>query len=251
MTKARYFKIESFGNVDGPGSRMILFLQGCVLRCKYCHNPESWDMVGDSEWITPAEVIVEYKRNIIFYQNGGGMTISGGEPCIHMDFLIELGELCVIEKIHYTIDTSGYFFSDQENEKNQALIKLVDLWLIDIKHINPEKYESVTGISSKKQSEIRLINYLEKIGRPYWVRQVLVPGLTDDDEDMYQLGKFVTNLKYMDKFEILPYHCLMYPKYENMGLETPLKGISEPTDDELARAKKWINQGIKDGKNKI
>lgn len=247
--KVRYFKIESFGNVDGPGSRLILFLQGCPLRCKYCHNPESWDMIGDSLEITPEEVIVQYMKNINFYKNGGGLTVSGGEPWLHIDFLIELGKLCVENKIHYTIDTSAYFFTDSLSTKNDILIDLVDLWLIDVKHINPEKYESVTGVSSSKQSELKFINHLEKVKKPYWVRQVLVPGLTNADEDMITLGKFVANLKYMDKFELLPYHRLMYPKYEALGLEKPLEGVTEPSTEEVARAKHFIKIGFEANKN--
>ncbi|MGL5630684.1 MAG: pyruvate formate-lyase-activating protein [Mycoplasmoidaceae bacterium] len=242
--KARYFKIESFGNVDGPGTRMILFLQGCPLRCKYCHNPESWDMIGDSTWISIEEVIENYNRNINFYKNGGGITVSGGEPWLHLDFLIELGKVCQKEKIHLTIDTAAYFFKPEFEIKNKILIDLIDLWLIDIKHINPEKYELITGAKSEKQSEIKFIEYLEKKHKPYWVRQVIVPGLTDEPDDLVNLGKFVSKLKYCQKFEILPYHLLMYSKYENMGLKTPLPGVSEPTDNQIAEAKKWINIGI-------
>ena len=243
MNKAPFFKTETFGAVDGPGTRLVIFLQGCPLRCVYCHNPESWEIGGNNDFITISQIIKLYEKNKSFYKIGG-ITISGGEPCLHMDFLISLGKKCKENNIHYTIDTSGYFFKEAYKNKMNELIKYVDLFLVDIKHINNKKYESITRVDSSKQSEIDFVKYLEENEKHYWIRQVLVPGYTDDKDDLIMLGKFIKNKKYMDKFEILPYHNMAEPKYKNMKLKYVLQKVQPPSDEHILKCMEYIKQGM-------
>lgn len=240
--KAKYFKRESFGAVDGPGVRLIIFLQGCPLRCKYCHNPESWDLNGSDQFITVSEVLKLYEKNAGYYKNGG-ITISGGEPTLHLDFLIALADETKRLGIHLTIDTAAFFFNEMNQEKFAKLVSLVDLWLVDIKHINPEKYILVTG--SKQQNEIKFIEYLEQQHKSYWIRQVLVTGLTGDKDDLLMLGKFISKLKYMKKFELLPYHALAKPKYIELKMDYALEDAVSPSPEQIAKAIETINQGLK------
>ncbi len=244
MNKVPYFKTETFGAVDGPGTRLIIFLQGCPLRCVYCHNPESWDFDGSKSMISVDEIIKLYRKNENFYKNGGGITISGGEPCVHMDFLIALGKRCNKENIHLTIDTSGYFYKPAFFNKMKELIKYVDLFLVDIKHINNSKYHLVTNIPNDKQSEIEFVRYLEENKKHYWIRQVLLPGYTDDKDDLISLGKFIKDLKYMDKFELLPYHTMALPKYQNLKIKYKIKDIKAPTSEEIQTAMANIKLGM-------
>lgn len=233
-SKLRIFKVETFGAVDGPGVRLVIFSQGCPLRCKYCHNPESWSVNSDGCWkVSALEIINLYEKNASFYRNGG-ITISGGEPTFHLDFLIELAKETKKRGIHLAIDTSGFFFNESNYDKFQELIKYVDLWLIDIKHIKADKYELVTG--AKGQHELKFIKYLESSKKKYWVRQVLVPGLTDDKDDLTELGLFISKLKYMDRFELLPYHDMAKSKYENLNIEYFLENTKIPTKEGIKEA---------------
>lgn len=244
--KVKFFKIETFGAVDGPGSRLIIFLQGCPLRCLYCHNPESWDLNKETNYITIDEIISLYKKNESFYKNNGGITISGGEPCLHMDFLINLGKMCKKENIHYTIDTSSYFFKKGLETKFNELIQYVDLWLVDIKHINPDKYSIIVNIPNAKQTEIEFINFLERNQKKYWIRQVLLPSYTDDKNDLINLGKFIGKLKFMEKFEILPYHEYALNKYKELNIEYKLHKIKPPSSEEIRNAMDAIKTGMQE-----
>lgn len=227
--KAPYFKLESFGAVDGPGLRMIVFLQGCPYRCLYCHNPESWSLDGSNEFITPDEVIKKYLNNQSFYKRSGGITLSGGEPLIHQDFCLEVCKLAYQKNISVALDTSGATFNKQNLNFYKEIIRYKPLWLIDIKHINLKKHKNLCGIDH--QYEIDLIKFLEKNRQDYWVRQVLLPGYTDDDKDLKTLGKFLSKLKYMKKFELLPYHTLAISKYKALKIPYLLKGIKEPSKE--------------------
>lgn len=239
--KVKYFKIETFGAVDGPGVRLILFTQGCPLRCKYCHNPESWSFDEEVQTITVDEFINIYNKNKSFYVNGG-ITVSGGEPTAHLDFLLSLGEQTKKNNIHLTIDTSGYFFNEHNLEKYNQLINFVDLWLVDIKHINHKKYPLVTG--SELQHEIKFINYLETNNKPYWVRQVLVPDLTDNPDDLKELGLFLSTLNNMNRFELLPYHDMAKHKYESLNINYALVNTKIPSKEDIAKAMKLIKSGF-------
>lgn len=229
---AKYFKIETFGAVDGPGTRLVVFLQGCYLRCIYCHNPESWSLNNpDAKHITVDQIIDLYEKNKNFYEPSGGITISGGEPCIHLDFLISLAIKCKAKKIHLAIDTAGSMFMETTISKFEKLIKYVDLFLVDIKHINNQKFESITQVNNNFQHELLFIKFLEKHKKHYWIRQVLVQNFTDNMDDLYKLGKYLSTLKYMTKFELLPYHDMANVKYENLKIDNPYKNklvVSEP-----------------------
>ncbi|MGL4948179.1 MAG: pyruvate formate-lyase-activating protein [Mycoplasma sp.] len=238
---AKQFKIETFGAVDGPGVRLVIFLQGCPLRCVYCHNPESWNLDSDeANIISTDDVIALYNKNKGYYTKGG-ITISGGEPTLHLDFLVELSHKCKEQQIHLTIDTSGFFFNE-DNPKFIELINNVDLWLIDIKHINNNKYKNITGTDN--QNEIKFIKFLEKVKKNYWVRQVLLPNYTDDKEDLISLGKLISTLKFMTKFEILPFHNMAQFKYENLKIDYKLKDVEAPSIDHIRQCMSYIKEGF-------
>lgn len=241
--KALCFKVETFGAVDGPGIRLVIFLQGCPLRCKFCHNPESWDLKGyDTKFISVSEIINLYKHNKSYYKiDNGGITITGGEPTLNMDFLIELGKECQKQNIHLTIDTSTFYFNSFI-DKFHELIKYVSLWLVDIKHIDETKRKFLVGVDTLHEQEF--INFLEENKKNYWVRQVLVPGYTDDKNDLLKLGLFLRELKYMERFEILPYHNLAMVKYKNLKIKYDFENVRQANDDDVKRAVGIINKSM-------
>ncbi len=242
--KSLCFKLESFGAVDGPGIRLVVFLQGCPMRCLYCHNPESWNFKHEDAWdISIKQIIDSYNNNKSYYSNEGGITVSGGEPTYHIDFLIKLGKECNKHGIHYTIDTSCYYWdkSKENTAKHKELMKYVDLWLIDIKSINPEKCKYITNTNVNSPG---FIDLLETNKKHYWVRHVLVPTITDNKEDLMALGKYLSKLKYMDKFEILPYHNMAIPKYESLHLKYKLKDIRPANNDDVIQAMQYIKEGM-------
>ena len=190
MIKGLIHSVESFGTVDGPGVRYVVFLKGCPLRCAYCHNPDTWDNQGALE-MTAKEVLDGYFKNKEFYKNGG-ITVTGGEPLVQIDFLTELLKMAKDENIHTAIDTSGITFKECNTEKFEALMKYTDLILLDIKHIDEEKHIALTGQSNKNILEFA--KYTEKKCVPLWIRHVVVPNLTDNYDDLYNLGKFIGTL---------------------------------------------------------
>ena len=229
---AKVHSIESFGTVDGPGIRFVLFLQGCSLKCKYCHNRDTWDING-GEFKSLDEIfekILRYK-NYIFPK--GGVTITGGEPLLQYEFLIQLFKKLKKENIHTCIDTSGMVTI---NDKMKELIDLTDLFLLDIKHINPEKCKDLVGVSNKK--ELEFAKYLSDNGTHMWIRQVLIPGYTDDEHDLLKLKDFISTLKTVDKVEILPYHNMGKYKWEKLGFKYELEGVPEASNKDVERAKK-------------
>ena len=231
MIKGRIHSFESFGAVDGPGIRYVVFMQGCPLKCKFCHNRDTWD-VNSGEEYTVQEV---YKKVIrakpFFISSGGGVTISGGEPLLQAEFLIELFKMLKADGIHTAIDTAGSLpLSDTIKE----LLKYTDLVLLDIKHIDEKKCIELTGLSNN--NELEFAKYLSSIGKHMWIRQVLVPGITDDKFDLQKTRAFIDSLKTVDKVEVLPYHDLGKSKWENMGLNYPLEGVKIPTDEEIKNA---------------
>ena len=227
--------IETFGTVDGPGIRFVLFTQGCILRCKYCQNRDTWAYWG-GVLVTVDQVlekIDKYKNYII--PSGGGITISGGEPLIHQDFLIELFKKLKEKKYHIAIDTSGMF---PITPKIKEIIKNTDLFLLDIKSINNEICQELTGFSNKL--ELEFAKFLSKCGKHMWIRQVLIPGITDKKEDLINLRNFIKSLKNVDKIEILPYHDLGKFKWEALGLPYPLMHVSTATKKDIERAQRII-----------
>lgn len=232
---ARVHSFESFGAVDGPGLRFVIFMQGCALRCKYCHNRDTWDLNGGMEYTSDELVakILRYKN--YFSVSGGGVTVSGGEPLLQLDFLIELFTKLKENKIHTAIDTSGSF-TITENLKE--LIDLTDLFLLDIKCINDEICKDLTGVSNKK--ELEFARYLSEHGKDMWIRQVLVPGYTDKEEDLKKLKEFISELKTVKKIEILPYHDLGKFKWSELGCKYELEGVPIATSEDVQRAKQIL-----------
>ena len=232
---ARIHSMESFGTVDGPGIRFVLFLQGCSLKCKYCHNRDTWDINGGEE--KTLEEIVEKIKNYKNYItiSGGGVTVTGGEPLLQVKFLIELFKALKKEKIHTCIDTSGMV---NITEDIKELLKYTDLVLLDIKHIDDEKCKKLVGVSNKK--ELEFARYLSDNNIKIWIRQVLIPGYTDDEKDLLKLKEFLGTLKTLEKVQILKYHNLGKHKWEKMGLKYELEGVREATIEDEERAKKIL-----------
>ena len=231
---AKVHSIESFGTVDGPGIRFVLFMQGCHLKCKYCHNRDTWDMNGGSY-----KSLDEIFNKIMKYKNyiypSGGVTVTGGEPLLQAKFLIELFTLLKKEKIHTCIDTSGMVALTDEIKK---VLSLTDLVLLDIKHIDSEKCKELVGFSNKL--ELEFAKYVSENEIPLWIRQVLIPGITDDYDDLIKLKNFIDTLKTVQKVEFLPYHSMGKYKWEKLGLKYKLENIPDATDADIDRASKIV-----------
>lgn len=235
MEKALVHSIETFGTVDGPGIRFVLFLKGCPLRCKYCHNPDTWDLESN-DIRTVDEIMMEINKYFIFIKKDGGVTVSGGEPLLQMDFLIELFKKLKDNKIHTCIDTTGIIYKkDETNEKLEELLKYTDLILLDIKHIDNEKHKILTGVPNK--NILGFARYLSDKKIPVWIRHVLVPGITNDEYDLKRLRKFIDTLKNVEKVEVIPYHTMGIYKYEMLGKKYPLKNVIPPTKKQIQLAK--------------
>lgn len=235
--EGRIHSFESLGAVDGPGVRFVVFMQGCSLKCKYCQNRDTWNLKGGTTYSSDeiVEKILRYKNYIM---PNGGVTISGGEPLLQAKFLIELFTKLSQYNIHTCIDTSG---SVALTDEIKELINLTDLFLLDIKCINDEKAINLTGVSNKK--ELEFAKYLSNINKPMWIRQVLVPGYTDDEQDLVKLKEFISTLKSVEKVEILPYHDLGKFKWEQLGEIYPLEKVRTANNDDVKRAKEIL--GIK------
>lgn len=243
--KGKIHSLQSFGTVDGPGVRYVVFLQGCPMRCAYCHNPDTWAVNAGEEY--DAEYIIEqYHRNEGFYHDGG-ITVTGGEPLLQIDFLLELFELAKKSNIHTCIDTSGITYkpgNDVYNEKLDKLMTMTDLVMLDIKHIDPEKHLELT--KQPNDGILAFAEYLSEKDIPVWIRHVVVPGITDDDVYLKKLGYFIGGLKNLKALDVLPYHDMAKPKYENLGMDYVLKDVP-PMDKAKALEKKAvIIAGIKE-----
>lgn len=227
--------IETFGTVDGPGIRFVIFMQGCTLKCKYCHNRDTWPIKSGNSTST-AELIKEIlKYKSYIDTSGGGVTVSGGEPLIQAEFITELFKELKNLGIHTALDTSGALpISDQIKE----LLKYTDLVLLDIKHINPEKCVNLTGYSNKNTLEFA--KYLSNINLPVWIRQVLVPGYTDDKFDLLDLKKFIDTLSNVEKVELLPYHNLGKFKWDEIGVPYELENVDSPSNEDIQKAKSLL-----------
>ncbi len=233
---------ETFGSVDGPGVRYIVFLQGCNMRCAYCHNPDTWSVgVGNTSAKEVFDKAIKYKS---YWKNGGGITVSGGEPLLQIDFLIDLFTLAKENTVSTCIDTAGQPFDELDKEfmaKFNKLMELTDLLLVDIKHINNEKHIWLTG--KPNTNILKMLEYLNKIKKPVWIRHVLVPGINDDDKSLNDLRKFIDTLNNVEKVEILPYHTLGVHKYEKLGIKYRLDGVNPPDKETIKKAEKIL--GIK------
>lgn len=237
MDKKNYAKIhsiETFGTVDGPGIRFVAFFQGCHLECKYCHNRDTWD-INSGNYISVDELFDEVLRYKTYIVPNGGFTASGGEPLLQPYFLISLFKKLKSANIHTTIDTSGMI---EITDTIKKLLSLTDLVLLDIKHINPNKCKELVGFSNEK--ELTFAKYLSDNNIPIWIRQVIIPGITDDEEDLIKLKEFIKSLKTVKKVELLPYHNLGEYKWKKLGFEYKLKDIRPANSDDINRAKKIL-----------
>lgn len=238
---ARIHSFESFGTVDGPGIRFVVFLQGCPMRCKYCHNPDTWEISGGSEK-TAEEVAREALKYKSYFGGNGGVTVSGGEPLLQIDFLIELFSLLKEKNIHTCVDTSGICFPQNgKTDKYDELLALTDLFLLDIKHIEDGAHKSLTGMSNA--APLAFARYLSGKGKPVWIRHVLVPGITDDDGALRELRAFLDTLSNVEKVEVLPYHTMGEVKYQKLGISYPLAGVKPPDKERVENAKKILRAG--------
>lgn len=236
---------ESFGTVDGPGLRYVVFFQGCPMRCQYCHNPDTWEVKKGTE-VTVEEIIKNYNKNRSFYQKGG-LTVTGGEPLLQIDFLLELFKAAKEEKIHTCIDTSGITYRPENSnylKKLEELMKYTDLVMLDIKQIDPEKHKKLTG--QENQGILAFAKYLEEKKIPLWIRHVVVPGISDDKEDLKNLGRFMGSLKNLKALDVLPYHTMGVSKYKELGLTYPLEGVEALPKEKAAEAKAVILEGIRE-----
>lgn len=232
--EGRIHSFESLGAVDGPGVRFVVFMQGCSLKCKYCQNRDTWNLKGGTTYSSD-EIVKKILRYKNYIMPNGGVTISGGEPLLQAKFLIELFTELKKYNIHTCIDTAGSVVLTDEIKE---LIDLTDLFLLDIKCINDEKAISLTGVSNKK--ELEFARYLSSINKPMWIRQVLVPGYTDDEQDLIKLREFISTLKSVEKVEILPYHDLGKFKWEQLGEIYPLENVRTANNDDVIRAKRIL-----------
>lgn len=235
----RVHSIETFGTVDGPGIRFVLFLQGCPLRCLYCHNPDTWafDQGTEKDSDEIVKEVIKYKS----YLKNGGVTISGGEPLAQMEFVIDLFTKLKALGIHTCIDTSGYYFSELTKKNYDRLLAVTDLFLLDLKHSDDQKHMELTGVSNKNPKAFA--QYLSEKQKPMWIRHVLVPGYSDDVHDLKELRKFIDTLDSVEKIEILPYHTMGVNKYKQMNQIYPLEGV-EPPSKELVQMAREIVEGI-------
>lgn len=225
--------IESFGTVDGPGVRFVVFFQGCPMRCLYCHNPDTWHM-EDGQEMTADEILTQMTRNLAFYRTGG-ITATGGEPLLQIDFLTELFTKAKEKGIHTCLDTSGIMFPMQKIEQ---LMAVTDLVMLDIKHIDPDAHKKLTG--KDNSGILDFARYLDDIGKPVWIRHVVVPGITYNREELTGLGEFLKTLSNVEKLEVLPYHSMGKVKYENLGLDYGLKDTPQLTKAEAREAEAII-----------
>jgi pyruvate formate lyase activating enzyme len=232
----RVHSFESCGTVDGPGVRFVVFMQGCLLRCQYCHNPDTWDLNGGSLFTAP-QVMEKIKRYIPYLKaTGGGVTVTGGEPLLQIEFLSLLFMLCKKSGLHTAIDTSGSV--SVNNPCLDTLMEYTDLVLLDIKHINPIAHKEITGHSNYPTLEFA--RYLDRKSIPVWIRYVMVPDLTDDPDSLYELNSFIKSLSNVKNIEILPYHRMGVQKWENLNIDYKLHKTRIPSEDEIQKVKNLL-----------
>ena len=233
---------ESFGTVDGPGIRFVIFFQGCPMRCLYCHNPDTWEQ-GKGEKRTADELLEEYDK-VKEFMKGGGITCTGGEPLMQLDFLTELFFIAIQKGIHTCLDTSGIAFRKENVQKYVQLMKYTDLVMLDIKHIDRQKHKQITG--HYNDNILEFARFVSDSGVDLWIRHVVVPGLTDDEESLKKLGAFLAHLKTLHALDVLPYHTMGKVKYEQLGIPYPLGDTPPLSKAGAIKAKETILQALKD-----
>lgn len=243
-TLGRVHSVESFGSADGPGVRYIVFLKGCNMRCKYCHNPDTWAKCGENDGakvMTPQEVLKTAMRYKAYWKQTGGITVSGGEALLQIDFVTELFKLAKEKGVNTCLDTSGNPFTKEEPffGKFNELMKYTDLFMLDIKHIDDEEHKKLTGQTN--QNILDMARYLSENGKKMWIRHVLVPEITTDEKYLKQLREFIDTLKTVDRVEVLPYHTLGVFKWKELGIPYQLEGVEPPTKEQIECAKRILN----------
>jgi pyruvate formate lyase activating enzyme len=240
--KGTIHSVETFGSVDGPGVRYIIFLQGCMMRCKYCHNPDTWALKDKNSYEeAPEETLKKALRYRPYWRERGGITVSGGEALLQIDYVTELFRLAKNEGVNTALDTSGnpFTFDEPFFGKFKELIKYTDLFLLDIKHIDSAKHKELTSWGN--ENVLEMAKYLSDNGKKMWIRHVLVPTVTDDEADLRRLSEFVKTLKTVERVEVLPYHTLGVFKWKELGMEYGLEEVSQPTKEEVERAEKILD----------
>lgn len=239
--KGNIHSIETCGTVDGPGIRFVIFMQGCPLRCQYCHNPDTWQ-TDTNKLITVEEIMQKYDGVKEFVQSGG-ITVTGGEPLLQIDFVTELFKVAKAHGIHTALDTSGITFNQENTENINNLLKYTDLVLLDIKHIDDEEHKKLTGASNK--NILAFAQYLSEKQIPVWIRHVVVKDITLNEKYLKKLGKFLATLNNIKALDILPYHNMAIPKYESLGINYPLKNTPPTSKEEAINARNIILQEYK------
>ena len=239
--KGNIHSIETCGTVDGPGIRFVIFMQGCPLRCQYCHNPDTWQ-TDTNKLITVDEIMQKYDGVKEFVQSGG-ITVTGGEPLLQIDFVTELFKVAKNHGIHTALDTSGITFNPENTENINKHLKYTDLILLDIKHIDDEEHKKLTGASNK--NILAFAQYLSEKQIPVWIRHVVVKDITLNEKYLKELGKFLATLNNIKALDILPYHNMAIPKYESLGINYPLKNTPPTSKEEAIKARNIILQEYK------
>ena len=225
--------IQSLGTLDGPGLRFVVFLQGCNLRCKCCHNPDTWEMQSEKQF-TPQEIVEKALHYKEYFGDKGGVTLSGGEPLLQAEFCYEIFKLCHENGINTCLDTSGSIL----NDKIKKLLSETDRVLLDIKYTENDLYLENVGCSLEKPLEF--LYYLNKQKIPTTIRQVIIPTLNDNEKNIEKLNKIVENHSCIDKVELLPFKKICQTKYENMKIEFPFEHIPTPTKETMDKLNKLL-----------
>ena len=231
---------ETFGSVDGPGVRFVVFVSGCPMRCKYCHNPDTWKMGTDS--YSPEEVISRALKYKSYWGADGGITVSGGEPMMQTEFVTELFSLAKKKGINTCLDTSGTVFDETDTKKTDKLLEVCDLVMLDIKHIDNGEHKKLCG--RENTNILAFAKCLDKKNVPVWIRHVVVPGITLDEKYLFKLGEFLAPLSNIKKIETLPYHSMGKYKYEKLGIDYVLKDTPDATREQAQWARDIIEKGI-------
>lgn len=233
-------QLETFGSADGPGVRFVVFMQGCAMRCRYCHNPETWASGGEA-WTADALLnhAIRYRN---YWKKNGGITVSGGEPLLQMEFVTELFRLAHAGAIHTALDTAGQPYREDAAylEKFDRLMDVTSLVILDLKEWTAQKHRALTGHGN--ENILAMARHVSDRGVPLWIRHVLVPGLTDDEEDLKNLAEFIHTLKTVERVEVLPYHTLGLSKWKQLGLPYSLDGVKAPTAQQIRRAEEILCQ---------
>ena len=234
----RVHALETFGLVDGPGVRYVIFLSGCRMRCRFCHNPDTWSDKGE-EW-TARELFDRAKRYKTYWKNNGGITVSGGEPLLQKEFVYSLFALAKREGIHTALDTAGQPFSEDKEwmELFEELMSVTDLVLLDLKQMDPRGHRELTGVDNT--NILKMARWLSDNGKKMWIRHVLVPGVTDDKEDLLKMREFIDSLKTVERVEVLPYHTLGLIKWKELNIPYTLEDVPTPTEEQVRQAEEIL-----------